>query len=274
MNIPDWVKFLVSLLAIILTVLTAPVTAGRWRLAKLNRLISALDKLDAADPARPYLAADVRRASAWWATTTTIRFTWWQRMWAVVMNQMFAASVWGVVANAHDAFYYAMPGARWMWLFLGVIAFANFLWMLAVRRWERVTFYNVLIDQGPQEFSYALKKRAFNPNPAKKPDLLQMLLGLTVGSGKGNPYRALDDAQVRTCPQGHPIASRTLVVKIDRTGDGPTTVLMCERCESLIPEPAASEVALDWGYFGNAKFRIEGRRATPRRKPDVHNAEA
>lgn len=268
---PEWLKIVApllgSLLAITLAALTAPVTASRWRLWQLDRLLSVLDKMDASDPAQPYVGAMARRKSAWFAATSVARLT--RNEIGTVIGALWIGGLtaWSLLRpSPYDLLYY------W-WSKVPVIigALLTLLWIIARRRWERVSFYNSLIAAGPREFSAMLhKKRRVPSRPDAKNFLLRFAL-LFVAPSEKSIDQVLEKAGVSTCPNGHPVGSSTLRIGVER-GTNRRNKLVCARCLATLPRPSAVDVD-EVAALEEAARKHRERKLAGRRKADADNSE-
>jgi hypothetical protein len=279
-QLPDWLKialpFVGSLLAVSVAALSAPVTANRFRLAKLDRLHAVLDKMDGDEPARPYVAAEARRHAAWCAATTTIRLSTVQvvtlifAIWCTV--SLIAVLIWPDRVVVPPAFFW------WSKVWFLVIAVAVIMGIFRRRRVERVNFYNVLIEAGPAEFATMLRKRAFVPPIAwRRPERPVSPAPSFTRPNASEAGRMLEDEGILTCPNGHPVNGRSLLIRTDADvlRRPPPRNLVCARClKPLLPPLTKDQVDKVLGAIRADLERKRNRRArrdAKKKKPTDQN---
>lgn len=228
-----------SLLTVSVATLSAPVTLNRLRLWQLERLNSVVDKTPEDDPARPYLEAERRKRTAWWAATNASKMSTYSRLflaWEVwILVAAVGSIIWPPVLSGDRYF------AWWMTLPLGLIAALRIPMAFRRMRVDRVRFYNSLIDAGPEEFAASLRKGLGMPRLFGKHKEDAKLGRLPTRSTS----HYLEVENTRTCPNGHPVSGGSLLVSDYDLHKTPPRSLLCGRCLSPLPLPLTSDIDKD-----------------------------
>jgi hypothetical protein len=225
--------------AVAITALSAPVTANRFRLWQLEKLNAVADKTPDEDPARPYLQAEVRKRTAWWAATTASKMSPYSR--GVLVFEMWIVAI-GVRSIIWPNPVMDFPFI-WLWSKIPITLFAALRVVFAFRRMrvDRVRFYNTLIDAGPEEFAMTLRKALRVPRLFGESSTEAKLGRLPT---RGTSHH-LEVQNVRTCPNGHPVNGGSLLVSDYDFDKRPPRSLLCGRCLSPLPLPLTSDIDED-----------------------------
>jgi hypothetical protein len=206
-----------------------------WRLERLNTVI---DKTPVDDPARPYLQAEAREITAWWAATNSTRLSLAAIALVIFELWLVVVAVMSIIWPAPEAMGNFPLVQWWATVPIGTFSLLRLLMAARRRRADRVRFYNTLIESGPEEFKTALKKRFRVPalgSDFSEDEALKR-------PGPRATGHHLEVEKIRTCPNGHPVTGGNLYFSDWDIDNEPPRWLLCGRCGVPLPRPLTRDV--------------------------------